>query len=123
MRPWWLVIVLITRSLGASHFPEEVHGITSTTCYALGFASALLLFASILARALGYDHAQDRHDTAAQGQAPADRRASTAVTASISQVFVGGCATASVPSDVGATVARTLARPGSQSWGRTRCPG
>jgi Zn-dependent protease len=60
--PWWLVIVvLITWSLGASYFPEEVHGITSTASYALGFASALLLFASILAHEFGHAIVARRH--------------------------------------------------------------
>jgi Zn-dependent protease len=53
--PWWLAIVaLITWSLGASYFPEAVHGIAPVTSYALGLASALLLFASILAHELGH---------------------------------------------------------------------
>ncbi|HXR29502.1 MAG TPA: site-2 protease family protein [Solirubrobacteraceae bacterium] len=53
--PWWLVIVaLITWSLGASYFPEAVHGISPSASYALGLASALLLFASILAHEFGH---------------------------------------------------------------------
>jgi Zn-dependent protease len=53
--PWWLVIVaLITWSLGADYFPEQVHGITPGASYALGLASALLLFASILAHEFGH---------------------------------------------------------------------
>ncbi|HYM65862.1 MAG TPA: site-2 protease family protein [Patescibacteria group bacterium] len=53
--PLWLVIVaLITWSLGDSYFPEEVHGIGALASYALGLASALLLFASILAHELGH---------------------------------------------------------------------
>jgi len=53
--PWWLVIVaLITWSLGASYFPEVVHGISPGASYALGLASALLLFASILAHEFGH---------------------------------------------------------------------
>ncbi len=53
--PWWLVIVaLITWSLGASYFPEVVHHIAPATSYALGLASALLLFASILLHELGH---------------------------------------------------------------------
>ncbi len=60
--PWWLVIVaLITWSLGASYFPEEVHGISSTAAYALGLASALLLFASILAHEFGHAIVARRH--------------------------------------------------------------
>jgi Zn-dependent protease/predicted transcriptional regulator len=53
--PWWLVIVaLITWSLGASYFPEVVPGISPGASYALGLASALLLFASILAHEFGH---------------------------------------------------------------------
>ncbi len=53
--PWWLVIVaLITWSLGASYFPEVVHGISPLASYGLGLASALLLFASILAHEFGH---------------------------------------------------------------------
>ena len=60
--PWWLVIVaLITWSLGASYFPEEVHGISPAASYALGLASALLLFASILAHEFGHAIVARRH--------------------------------------------------------------
>jgi len=53
--PLWLVIVaLITWSLGASYFPEQIHGIGALASYALGLASALLLFASILAHEFGH---------------------------------------------------------------------
>jgi len=53
--PLWLVIVgLITWSLGAGYYPEKVHGITPLAAYGLGLASALLLFASILAHEFGH---------------------------------------------------------------------
>jgi Zn-dependent protease/predicted transcriptional regulator len=53
--PLWLIIVaLITWSLGADYYPSEVHGITPLASYALGLASALLLFASILAHEFGH---------------------------------------------------------------------
>jgi Zn-dependent protease/CBS domain-containing protein len=53
--PWWLAIVaLITWSLGASYFPEAIHGVAPAASYALGLASALLLFASILAHEFGH---------------------------------------------------------------------
>ena len=62
MSPWWLVIVaLITWSLGASYFPEVVSGISPAASYALGFASALLLFASILAHEFGHAIVARRH--------------------------------------------------------------
>ncbi len=60
--PWWLVIVaLITWSLGDSYFPEVVHGIAPGASYALGLASALLLFASILAHEFGHALVARRH--------------------------------------------------------------
>lgn len=53
--PWWLVIVgLITWTLGASYFPEVISGISPAVGYLLGLASALLLFASILAHEFGH---------------------------------------------------------------------
>jgi len=53
--PLWLIVVgLITWSLGAGYYPGEVHGITPVASYALGLASALLLFASILAHEFGH---------------------------------------------------------------------
>ncbi|MGZ4186743.1 MAG: site-2 protease family protein [Solirubrobacteraceae bacterium] len=53
--PLWLIVVaLITWSLGAGYYPDQVPGITSTGAYALGLASALLLFASILAHEFGH---------------------------------------------------------------------
>jgi Zn-dependent protease len=53
--PLWLIIVaLITWSLGAGYYPSEVHRISAALSYALGLASALLLFASILAHEFGH---------------------------------------------------------------------
>jgi len=53
--PLWLIIDgLITWSLGADYHPSEVHGIAPLASYALGLASALLLFASILADEFGH---------------------------------------------------------------------
>src|ERR1019366_1424639 len=53
--PLWLIIVaLITWSLDAGYYPGQVHGITPAVSYALGLASALLLFASILAHEFGH---------------------------------------------------------------------
>ena len=53
--PLWLIVVgLITWSLGAGYYPGEVRGITPAASYALGLASALLLFASILAHEFGH---------------------------------------------------------------------
>ena len=53
--PLWLIIVaLITWSLGDGYYPGEVHGIAPFASYGLGLASALLLFASILAHEFGH---------------------------------------------------------------------
>lgn len=53
--PWWLVIVAVfTWLLGASYFPEAVHGISPAAAYALGLVSVLLLFVSILAHEFGH---------------------------------------------------------------------
>jgi Zn-dependent protease len=55
VQPLWLAIVaLITWSLGAVYYPDEVDGISPLASYALGLLSALLLFASILLHELGH---------------------------------------------------------------------
>ena len=48
-------------SLGATYFPEVVHGIAPGVAYAMGLASALLLFASILAHEFGHAIVARRH--------------------------------------------------------------
>ncbi len=51
---WLLIVALITVSLGASYYPQEVDGIAPAAAYLLGLASALLLFASIVLHELGH---------------------------------------------------------------------
>ncbi|MBS1883704.1 MAG: site-2 protease family protein [Actinobacteria bacterium] len=51
---WLLIVALIAWSLGASYYPGQVDGISGPAAYALGLASALLLFAGILLHELGH---------------------------------------------------------------------
>jgi len=51
---WLLVVALITWTLGAVYYPDEVAGIAPVAAYSLGLLSALLLFASILLHELGH---------------------------------------------------------------------
>lgn len=53
--PWWLVIVaLFTWELGAGYYPAVMPGVARGEAYALGLASVLLLFASVLAHEFGH---------------------------------------------------------------------
>jgi Zn-dependent protease len=62
VQPLWLLIVaLITWSLGAAYYPDQVPGIAPAAAYLLGLLSALLLFASILLHELGYSIVARRH--------------------------------------------------------------
>ncbi|MGH2984588.1 MAG: site-2 protease family protein [Solirubrobacterales bacterium] len=68
IHPLWLIIVaLITWSLGDSYYPDEVPGIEPAAAYALGFASALLLFASILLHELGHAVVARRYGVEIEG--------------------------------------------------------
>jgi Zn-dependent protease len=53
--PWWLgIVVLLSWVLGGSYFPDSVAGLAPAAGYALGLASVLLLFASILLHEFGH---------------------------------------------------------------------
>lgn len=68
IQPLWLVIVvLITWSLGDSYYPDAIHGIAPVAAYGLGFASALLLFVSIVAHEYGHALTARRHGMAVEG--------------------------------------------------------
>lgn len=51
---WLLIVALIAWSLGAGYYPEQIDGISAVAAYALGLASALLLFAGVLLHELGH---------------------------------------------------------------------
>ena len=71
INPLWLVIVaLITWSLGAAYYPDQVSGIAPAAAYGLGFASALLLFASILLHELGHAVVARRRGVDGRGDRP-----------------------------------------------------
>jgi Zn-dependent protease/CBS domain-containing protein len=55
VNPWWLLVVaLFTWTLGSGYYPYEVAHIKPLASYALGLASILLLFASVLAHEFGH---------------------------------------------------------------------
>lgn len=51
---WLLIVVLFTLVLGAGYYPTQAPGLSVPVDYALGLASILLLFASILAHEFGH---------------------------------------------------------------------
>ena len=68
VQPLWIVIVaLITWTLGDQYYPDRVAGIAPLAAYALGFASALLLFASIVAHEFGHALTARRYGVAVEG--------------------------------------------------------
>ncbi len=51
---WFIAIWLIAWSLAASYYPAQAPGFDSATYWTMGFASALLLFASVLVHEFGH---------------------------------------------------------------------
>lgn len=52
----WLVFVLITWSLAYGYMPHQYPGLSETTYWAIGFASALVLFVSVLVHELSHSY-------------------------------------------------------------------
>ncbi len=68
IQPLWLAIVaLITWSLGAAYYPDRIGDAPAAAAYLLGFASALLLFGSILLHELGHAVAARRRGIRIEG--------------------------------------------------------
>lgn len=51
---WFIIFILVAWSLAAHYFPMSHPGWTASTYWALGIATSLLLFASVLAHELGH---------------------------------------------------------------------
>jgi Zn-dependent protease len=64
---WLLIVALITWSLGAAYYPDQVSGIAPVAAYALGLVSALLLFASIVLHELGHAVVARRRGVSIEG--------------------------------------------------------
>lgn len=64
---WPAIVVLIAWMLAVGWYPAQVDGITPAAAWALGVASALLLFASVLAHEYGHALVARRHDVEVEG--------------------------------------------------------
>jgi Zn-dependent protease len=94
---WGIAASLIALALGSSVFPNEVPGLSSRTYYAMGVATAVLFFASVLLHELGHALRARREGMA---------------TSEITLWMLGGVAQSSAPFRTAGTEARVaLAGP------------
>lgn len=61
---WFLIVMLLAWTLAASYFPAEYPGWASGTYWLIGFATALLLFASVLIHELAHSLVAQRYGLA-----------------------------------------------------------
>jgi Zn-dependent protease len=64
---WFLILVLLTYSLGTGYFQQEYPLFSLTATLLLGLATSLLLFASVLAHELGHSYIAIRNKIPVEG--------------------------------------------------------
>lgn len=58
---WFLILALLTRMLAASYYPSEFPGWTEGAYWGIGFATAILLFVSVLVHELAHSLVAQQH--------------------------------------------------------------